>query len=284
MRPSSTMASAISRASASGSASRCRFATRSGCRPDWARPSTSPAPRISKSVSAMANPSSVCSIATRRSAASGVFGSASKKQNPRYAPRPMRPRSWCSWDSPNCPASEMIISDAFGTSTPTSITVVETSTGKSPTRKASITRCRSSRSSRPWTRPTDSVPNARRILVASSSAPACDSSPSMRGATTYSCRPSASCSLMNLHIFFRCGCVITRAVVTGCRPGGRSVIRVTSRSPNCVRQSDRGIGVAVITSTCGAAPSCENAARWATPNLCCSSMTTSPSRSKKTLS
>ena len=41
----------------------------------------------------------------------------------------------------------------------------------------------------------------------------------------------------------------------------------------------RGMGVAVITSTSGASlRPLESAARWSTPNLCCSSMTTNPSR------
>ena len=43
--------------------------------------------------------------------------------------------------------------------------------------------------------------------------------------------------------------------------------------------SVRGMGVAVITSTSGATfRPLDNAARWSTPNLCCSSMTTSPRR------
>ena len=39
---------------------------------------------------------------------------------------------------------------------------------------------------------------------------------------------------------------------TGVRPGGSSSITETSRSPYSVSASVRGIGVAVITSTCGA--------------------------------
>jgi hypothetical protein len=44
------------------------------------------------------------------------------------APRPTRPRSWCSWLRPKRSACSITISEALGTSTPTSITVVLTST------------------------------------------------------------------------------------------------------------------------------------------------------------
>ena len=42
------------------------------------------------------------------------------------------------------------------------------------------------------------------------------------------------------------------------------------------------MGVAVITSTSGRRPFCPSACRWRTPKRCCSSMSTSPSRSKET--
>ena len=45
----------------------------------------------------------------------------------RRAP-PTRPRSWCSWLRPKRSACSMTMSEALGTSTPTSITVVLTST------------------------------------------------------------------------------------------------------------------------------------------------------------
>ena len=41
------------------------------------------------------------------------------------------------------------------------------------------------------------------------------------------------------------------AVATGCRPGGRSSRMLRSRSPYSVSASERGIGVAVISSTSG---------------------------------
>ena len=58
---------------------------------------------------------------------------------PGRLPRPTRPRSWCSWETPNRSASMITITTAFGTSTPTSTTVVVTSTSTRPSAKASIT-------------------------------------------------------------------------------------------------------------------------------------------------
>ena len=43
-------------------------------------------------------------------------------------PRPTRPRSWCNWLRPKRSACSITISEALGTSTPTSITVVLTNT------------------------------------------------------------------------------------------------------------------------------------------------------------
>ena len=51
------------------------------------------------------------------------------------SPRPTRPRSWCSWLMPKRSASSTSITVAFGTSMPTSITVVATSTSAPPAAK-----------------------------------------------------------------------------------------------------------------------------------------------------
>ena len=64
------------------------------------------------------------------------------------------------------------------------------------------------------------------------------------------------------------------------RPDGRVRIVDTSRSPNTVIATVRGIGVAVRTSTCGAVPFARSVSRCSTPNRCCSSMTTSPRSAK----
>ena len=59
---------------------------------------------------------------------------------------------------------------------------------------------------------------------------------------------------------------------------GSSVSVEVSRSPNTVIATVRGIGVAVMTSTCGGwlALARASASRCSTPNRCCSSTTTSP--------
>ena len=54
------------------------------------------------------------------------------RQAERAAPRPTRPRSWCSWARPNRSACSTIMIVALGTSTPTSMTVVATRICASP--------------------------------------------------------------------------------------------------------------------------------------------------------
>ena len=53
-----------------------------------------------------------------------TFWPVNKMQKLFSAPRPTRPRNWCNCDKPNFSALSMTITLAFGTSTPTSITVV----------------------------------------------------------------------------------------------------------------------------------------------------------------
>ena len=67
-------------------------------------------------------------------------------------------------------------------------------------------------------------------------------------------------------------------VVIGCLPFGISFNTDTSRSPNTVSCKDRGIGVAVIVSRCGALSLGDfniNFCLCSTPNRCCSSIITS---------
>ena len=78
------------------------------------------------------------------------------------APRPTRPRSWCSCDRPKRSACSTTISDAFGTSTPTSITVVATSTAIWPPAKSDITAAFSAAGMRPCSRPTIAAGQRRR--------------------------------------------------------------------------------------------------------------------------
>ena len=71
---------------------------------------------------------------------SSVVQAAKRMQTDRSVPRPMRPRSWCSCDKPNLSAPSTSITVAFGTSMPTSITVVDTRISMSPFLKLFITR------------------------------------------------------------------------------------------------------------------------------------------------
>ena len=69
-----------------------------------------------------------------------VFSSASvtSRHRPGAEPRPTRPRSWCSCETPNGRLLRSIIVEAFGTSTPTSMTVVATRMSMSPRENACI--------------------------------------------------------------------------------------------------------------------------------------------------
>ena len=61
-----------------------------------------------------------------------VDASVTSRQSPACFPRATRPRSWCSWLTPNRSASMTTMTVALGTSTPTSTTVVATRTSISP--------------------------------------------------------------------------------------------------------------------------------------------------------
>ena len=107
----------------------------------------------------------------------------------------------------------------------------------------------------------------------------------IRGDTTNARCPASASSRMtsqarSSHLGF--STVGTTIDATFCRSPGISRSSETSRSPKTVMAMVRGMGVAVITSTCGVMPSrprSRRRSRCRTPNRCCSSMTTSP-RSK----
>ena len=65
----------------------------------------------------------------------------SRKHVERCSPRPTRPRSWCSCEMPKRSAFSISITVALGTSMPTSITVVATSTSACPEANAAIASC-----------------------------------------------------------------------------------------------------------------------------------------------
>ena len=67
------------------------------------------------------------------------------------------------------------------------------------------------------------------------------------------------------------------------RPLGNSRNVEISKSPNTVIATVLGIGVAVITNTCGGKfPFARSASRCSTPNRCCSSIITNPRSAKST--
>ena len=204
-------------------------------------------------------------------------------------PRPTRPRSWCRAASPKRSACSITIQVAFGTSTPTSTTLVAIKIWIVPCRKASRIRCCSDSSTREWTRPslncgkTFSERNSYirsavfkvflRLPVSVSSS----SVSSIRGYTKYAWCPQltsfATKSYTRLSLPMR-----VRYVFIGLRPQGIVLMIDTSRSPNTVRASVRGIGVALIISKCGAngfLPFSIIALRCKTPKRCCSSITAS---------
>ncbi len=105
------------------------------------------------------------------------------RQSPGWPPRPTRPRSWCSCETPNRSASSTTIIVAFATSTPTSITVVDTSTSMSPAANARITSSLRSAAIRPCsisTRSPCSAPSASSGATSSTAAIDGASSPFVR--------------------------------------------------------------------------------------------------------
>ncbi len=93
-------------------------------------------------------------------------------------------------------------------------------------------------------------------------------------------RPPPGCAARPARARPAARCTGTTVDCTSPRPAGSSVSVEVSRSPKTVIATVRGIGVAVITSTCGGVPALPvSAARCSTPNRCCSSTTTRP-RSK----
>ena len=253
--------------------------------PDWLAPSTSPSRRWARSSSASTKPSRVEATAASRCQDSASGSAAlTSRHTPGSPPRPIRPRSWCSWLMPKRSASQTTIIEAFGTSTPTSTIVVATSTSRSPLAKDPMTASFSSAGSCPCRTPSRTPASGpERSCSANCSTPS--PSPSlavvpMRGATTNTWRPWATSSRTRSHArSTQAGRrrASTTVVVTSARPCGSSASVETSRSPNTVIATDRGIGVAVSTSTCGrACARSVRTARCSTPKRCCSSTTTRP--------
>ena len=198
-----------------------------------------------------------------------------------WAPRPTRPRSWCSWAMPKRSASRITITVAFGTSTPTSMTVVATSTSSVAGAEGGHRRLLLGRRHPPVqqpeaqpgelagraaarTSPRPRPPRASRSPRSAGTRRRPGGPPPPRRAPPPTPPPRQSPA--------------AQRVTIGVRPGGSSSRTLTSRSPYTVIAAVRGIGVAVITSTSGtAAPAfSRSAARCSTPKRCCSSTTTTP--------
>ena len=135
---------------------------------------------------------------------SSSAASETRMQKDRCGPRPTRPRSWCSCARPKRSASSMSITLAFGTSIPTSITVVATSTSSSPAAKACMVASRSSARCWPCTSPIRSCGSAscRRIELGLGAGHRQRLALRRRaGTTTKLWRPSAASAAMNASIF-----------------------------------------------------------------------------------
>ena len=227
--------------------------------------------------------------ARSRAMATSSVDSVTRTQNDSTLPRPTRPRSWWSWARPNRSAPWMIIIVAAGTSTPTSTTVVPTRTSSSPSRKRVISASRSAGFRRPWTIPTRSGARSavsRTASLSAATAPSPSSAPSSMSGTTTNVRcPRAASSRTLLHVPSSWDGRLT-PVWIATRPAGGVRRSETSRSAYSTWPSVRGIGVAVISRTCGERPPAfaSSAPRWSTPKRCCSSMMTRPRSANETAS
>ncbi len=206
-------------------------------------------------------------------------------QVPPASPRPIRPRSWCSCASPNRSGCSITITVALGTSIPTSITVVATRTSIRPARNSRITSSRSSALSRPWTRP-----------IARFGHRPCSSLEHRVGGPQVGLfrfldhrqddvdlRPASTCSRRSpdpLALRPRRG----RRSAPSRVPAAESRRADMSRSPNRVsakRARNRGRRQQQDIRRLALG---DQRARCSTPNRCCSSITTRPSRWKATRS
>ena len=161
------------------------------------------------------------------------LGSATSKQYACCCPRPIRPRNWWSWANPNRSASWITIKVALGTSTPTSITVVETNPAYFPALKSAIIWSFSAPSILPckipiaYLCPKKSFSSSYNVMAFCKSM---TSDSSISGATTKACRPflnscSINASTLSHSPFFN------HLVTTGLRPAGSWSIIDTSISP-----------------------------------------------------
>ena len=183
----------------------------------------------------------------------------------------------------------MTITVASGTSTPTSMTVVATSTCTSPVRNRPIASSRAAGGIWPWIRPTRSSassPAASRSYSSVADFASTLTESLTSGQTTKARCPIATSERTRPTRGAAPSGPGSHSVVTGSRPGGSSSSVVRSRSPKITIAAVRGIGVAVMTRRSGspAAPLARRPARCSTPKRCCSSITTMPREANSTSS
>jgi hypothetical protein len=123
--------------------------------------------RMRRSASAMAMPhwetSSTCSRDVASSEPSSAPAGAMRKQRLARAPRPTRPRSWCSCARPKREAASTSMTLASGTSTPTSTTVEAMSTWVSPLQGAARIVCGVARERQATRRVCEGRPGPREV-------------------------------------------------------------------------------------------------------------------------
>ena len=155
---------------------------------------------------------------------------------------------------PNRSALSTTMTVASGTSTPTSITVVATSTSISPRRNCAIASSRAAGAICPCSSPTRSPassPAARRSNSSVAERASTRGESPTSGQTTKARWPAATSWRTRSQA--RCSSAGSgnHVVVTATRPGGSSSSTVRSRSPKITMAAVRGMGVAVMTRRSG---------------------------------
>ncbi len=121
--------------------------------------------------------------------------------------------------------------EAFGTFTPTSTTVVATSTPSRPSAKSAMTVSFSWAGMPPWIRPTDGPSTRRRVSARFSTAARSMISDSLTSGQIQKAWAPAAVAWRRRSTTSPIRGIGTARVATGLRPGGFSVSRETSRSP-----------------------------------------------------
>ena len=264
------------------SASRARSAMRSGGRPCCRVPSRSPGPRSWKS--SLGQLEAVGRCDKRLQPLDGFLASAASantQQKPGYVPRLMRPRSWCSWARPKRSAAfdrhqrgvghvdahldhrrgDQHLRLARGETRPSRRPFRPASCGRAPGPGETLPARRWPALRRPRSRLAAcgvvGFFDQRRddVSPAGLRAASCERTP-----TTW---PRSSSAQIGVHLL----------------PARRAVARASKRRDRRTASCVTCAGSAWRSSpgSAGRAPACLSAARCRTPNLCCSSITTSPS-------